>query len=75
MVRGGAADAAAAVPREREIGARLGPALREHGSLLVGIDVTDGDRTGINVTSPAGIRVMVRSDGFDVAARIPDARG
>jgi glutathione synthase len=42
---------------------------------LVGIDVIDGHRTGINVTSPAGIRVMARSGGFDVAAKIRDAQG
>lgn len=42
--------------REREICARLGPALREHGQIWVGIDVIDGWLTEINITSPTGFR-------------------
>ena len=52
MVRGGAAQATDLTPREREICATLGPALRERGLLFVGIDVIDGFLTEINVTSP-----------------------
>jgi glutathione synthase len=73
MVRGGAAEATDLSPREREICARLGPALRERGLLLVGIDVIDGHLTEINVTSPTGIRAIARLDGPDVAAKIWDA--
>ena len=54
MVRGGAAQATDLSPREREICATLGPALRERGLLFVGIDVIDGNLTEINVTSPDG---------------------
>ena len=50
MVRGGAANATELTDREREICARLGPALRERGLLFVGIDVIDGNLTEINVT-------------------------
>jgi glutathione synthase len=70
MVRGGAAEAAELSPREREICARLGPALRERGLLFVGIDVIDGHLTEINVTSPTGIRAIARLGGPDVAAKI-----
>jgi len=56
--------------REREICARLGPALRERGLLFVGIDVIDGYLTEINVTSPTGIRAVKRLGGPDIAAAI-----
>jgi glutathione synthase len=70
MVRGGAAQATELTPREREICARLGPALRERGLLFAGIDVIDGWLTEINVTSPTGIRAIKRLGGPDVAALI-----
>jgi glutathione synthase len=73
MVRGGAAKATDLTPREREICARLSPALRERGLLFVGIDVIDGHLTEINVTSPTGIRAIARLGGPDVAAKIWDA--
>jgi glutathione synthase len=70
MVRGGAAEATDLTPREREICAALGPALRERGLLFVGIDVIDGYLTEINVTSPTGIRAVRSLGGPDVAALI-----
>jgi glutathione synthase len=73
MVRGGAAQSTELSPREQEICARLGPALRERGLLFVGIDVIDGNLTEINVTSPTGIRAIARLGGPDVAAKIWDA--
>jgi len=72
MVRGGAAQATDLSPREREICATLGPALRERGLLFVGIDVIDGNLTEINVTSPTGIRAIARLGGPDVAGKIWD---
>src|SRR3954453_20997919 len=72
MVRGGAAQATELSPREREICETLGPALRERGLLLVGIDVIDGNLTEINVTSPTGIRAISRLGGPDIAARVWD---
>jgi len=72
MVRGGAARATDLTPREREICDRIGPALREHGLLFVGIDVIDGHLTEINVTSPTGIRAIAGLGGPDVAALIWD---
>src|SRR5947207_8988120 len=73
MVRGGAAQATELSPREREICDTLGPALREQGLLVGGIDVIDGSLTEINVTSPTGIRAIARLGGPDVAAKIWDA--
>src|SRR4051794_6182428 len=72
MVRGGAAQETELTPREREICASVGPALRERGLLFVGIDVINGNLTEINVTSPTGIRAIARLGGPDVAAKLWD---
>jgi glutathione synthase len=72
MVRGGVPKATDLTAREREICARLEPALRERGLLFVGIDVIDGFLTEINVTSPTGIRAIKNLGGPDVAALIWD---
>jgi len=72
MVRGGAAQTTELTPREREICETIGPALRERGLLLVGIDVIDGNLTEINVTSPTGIRAIQRLGGPDIAAQVWD---
>lgn len=73
MVRGGAAQETELTPREREICATVGPALRERGLLFVGIDVINGNLTEINVTSPTGIRAIAKLGGPDVAAKVWDA--
>src|SRR5262249_45614633 len=70
MVRGGAAKATELTPREREICARLAPALRERGWLSTGIEVIGGYLTEINITSPTGIRAIARLGGPDIAAMI-----
>ncbi len=59
--------------REREICSRIGPALRDRGFTLVGIDVIGGLLTEINVTSPTGIREVKRFGGADIAALFWDA--
>jgi glutathione synthase len=73
MARGGVPKATDLTAREREICARIGPALRERGLIFVGIDVIDGWLTEINVTSPTGIRAIMGLGGPDVAAMIWDA--
>ena len=73
MVRGGVPKATDHTEREREICARLGPALRERGLIFVGIDVIDGFLTEINVTSPTGIRAVKNLGGPDIAALVWDA--
>jgi glutathione synthase len=72
MVRGGVPKATDLTKREREICARLGPALRERGLLFVGIDVIGDFLTEINVTSPTGIRSVKSLGGPDIAALIWD---
>ncbi|PHP68953.1 glutathione synthase [Zhengella mangrovi] len=59
--------------REREICARIGPALRDRGFILVGIDVIGDVMTEINVTSPTGVREVRRFGGADIAALFWDA--
>jgi glutathione synthase len=73
MVRGGAPMATDLSAREREICRRIGPALKERGLLLVGIDVIDGWLTEINVTSPTGIRAIKNVGGPDIAALVWNA--
>jgi glutathione synthase len=68
MVRGGAARPTDFTARELEICARIGPALKARGLILVGIDVIDGNLTEINVTSPTGVRAIKRLGGPDIAA-------
>ncbi|AXC48651.1 glutathione synthase [Paracoccus suum] len=70
---GGRPEPAALTEREREICARIGPALRDKGLLFTGIDVIDGWLTEINVTSPTGIQELERFDGTNAAAAIWDA--
>jgi len=70
MVRGGAPAATELTAKEKEICATLGPALRQRGLLLVGIDVIDGYLTEINVTSPTGLRAIRNLGGADIAALI-----
>jgi glutathione synthase len=72
MVRGGSPEATELNPREKEICQTIGPALRERGLILVGIDVIGGYLTEINVTSPTGIRAIKNVGGPDVAAMVWD---
>ncbi|MCR9122070.1 MAG: glutathione synthase [Phyllobacteriaceae bacterium] len=70
---GGKALATEMTAREREICAAIGPALRERGFILVGIDVIGGLMTEINVTSPTGVREVAKFGGADIAALFWDA--
>ncbi|MBB3951722.1 glutathione synthase [Aureimonas jatrophae] len=70
---GGRAEATELTAREREICDAIGPALKERGQVLVGIDVIGDYLTEINVTSPTGIREVKRFGGADVAALFWDA--
>ena len=56
--------------RDCEICAAIGPVLREHGQIFVGIDVIGDYLTEINVTSPTGIQELERFDGINVAEKI-----
>ena len=67
---GGRPEKVALSPRDREICAAIGPALRDKGQVFVGIDVIGRYLTEINVTSPTGIQELERFDGGNVAGAI-----
>jgi glutathione synthase len=69
---GGRAEKAVLTARDREICARIGPYLRDHGLVFVGIDVIGDYLTEINVTSPTGIQEVQRFDGTNLAGAIWD---
>ncbi|MFN4262739.1 MAG: glutathione synthase [Thioalkalivibrionaceae bacterium] len=56
-------------PRDREIAAILAPMLVDAGLDFVGLDVIGGRLTEINVTSPTGLREILRDGGLDIAER------
>ncbi len=58
--------------RDQEIIATIAPFLREHGQILVGLDVIGGMLTEINITSPTGVRHASKLDDKNVAAPILD---
>ena len=69
---GGVCKKAALTKRDREICARLAPALRQLGLHLVGLDVIGGWLTEVNVTSPTGVQEIDRLDGVCLESRILD---
>jgi glutathione synthase len=56
--------------RDLEICATIGPLLKEHGQVFVGIDVIGDYLTEINVTSPTGLQELERFDGTNGAEKI-----
>lgn len=70
---GGRAEHSELTTREQEICARIGPALRDRGFILVGIDIIGDKMTEINVTSPTGLREVKKFGGPDIAALFWDA--
>ena len=67
---GGRAEKVGMTDRDLEICAAIGPLLKKHGQVFVGIDVIGDYLTEINVTSPTGIQELERFDGINVAGRI-----
>ena len=59
--------------RDREICETIGPTLKDHGLVFVGIDVIGGYLTEINVTSPTGLQEIDRFDGVSLESDIWDA--
>jgi glutathione synthase len=73
LAAGGRGVAQPLTDREREIAMALGPELKRHGLLLVGLDVIGGWLTEINVTSPTCMREIEDQTGFSAAAMMIDA--
>lgn len=70
---GARVEATELTPREQQICAELGPVLREHGLLFVGIDVIGDFLTEVNVTSPTGIQEINRLMGTRLERDVTDA--
>jgi glutathione synthase len=70
---GGKATKTRLSPRDKEICAAIGPALRQRGLVFVGIDVIGDYLTEINVTSPTGIQEINRLDGVTLEKPLMDA--
>jgi len=73
MVVGGQAELAEPSAADVAIVEAVGPRLRELGLLFAGLDVIGGKLTEINVTSPTGLRAILRLGGPDIPALIWDA--
>ncbi|GAB31059.1 glutathione synthase [Acetobacter pasteurianus] len=67
---GGVAKQIGLSERDREICTAIGPFLKEHGLIFVGIDVIGQYLTEINVTSPTGLQELERFDGINGAGAI-----
>ena len=60
-------------PRDQEICAAIGPALKAHGMLFVGIDTIGPHLTEINVTSPTGIQEINKLMDLKLEQTLTDA--
>jgi len=69
---GGRPEKSPLTDRDREICAAIGPTLRAHGMIFVGIDVIGDYLTEINVTSPTGLQEIARFDGVHIEKSIWD---
>ncbi|MCK5941923.1 MAG: glutathione synthase [Planctomycetes bacterium] len=70
---GGQAKLSELTDQDREICVRVGPALREKGVILAGIDVLGTFLTEINITSPTGFREIERLGGGALEVELLDA--
>jgi len=69
---GGVPVKAELTPKQREICAAIGPTLKEHGFLLVGLDTIGDWLTEINVTSPTGLAAITNLYGIKLEEKIWD---
>jgi len=72
LVMGALPEARPLSDRDRWICEQVGPVLRERGVLFVGLDVIGDYLTEVNVTSPTGIRELLKLADADVAAALMD---
>jgi glutathione synthase len=73
LAAGGTGVAQPLTARDREIAGTLGPTLKAHGLLLVGLDVIGDYLTEVNVTSPTCMVEITEQTGFNVAGMVIDA--
>lgn len=70
---GGRAAPVELTDRDRELCAIIGPYLRDHGLIFVGVDVIGDYLTEINVTSPTGAQQLKQFTGVDATEIMWDA--
>jgi glutathione synthase len=73
LVMGALPEARPLTDRDRWICEQVGPVLRQRGVIFAGLDVIGDLLTEVNVTSPTGIRELVKLAEVDVAASLMDA--
>ena len=73
LVMGAVGEGRDLTERDREICARVGPALKDAGVVFCGIDVIGDYLTEINSTSPTGIRELDRIFDLNISAALFDA--
>jgi glutathione synthase len=73
LAAGGRGEGRPLTERDRWIAAQVGPALRERGLLLVGLDVIGDHLTEVNVTSPTCARELDAEFGLDIGGQVMDA--
>ena len=73
LAAGGRGEGRPLTERDRWIAAQVGPALRERGLLLVGLDVIGDHLTEVNVTSPTCARELDAEFGLDIGGQFIDA--
>lgn len=73
LAAGGRGEGRELTARDREICARVAPAVKAKGLIFVGIDVIGDYLTEINVTSPTCIRELDAAFGIDIGGLLMDA--
>jgi len=73
LAAGGTGVAQPLSARDREIAESVGPVLKAHGLLIVGLDVIGENLTEVNVTSPTCMREILDQTGFSIPAMVLDA--
>ncbi|MEX0605753.1 MAG: glutathione synthase [Marinobacter sp.] len=73
LAAGGRGEGRELTDRDREICARVAPAIKEKGLIFVGIDVIGDYLTEINVTSPTCIRELDAAFGISISDLLMDA--
>ncbi len=72
LVAGAKPDIRPLTDRDRWICGQVGPVLKERGIIFAGIDVIGDYLTEVNVTSPTGIRELLKYGDVDVAKTLMD---
>jgi len=73
LAAGGRGEGRELTARDREICARVAPAIKAKGLIFVGIDVIGDYLTEINVTSPTCVRELDAAFGIDISSQLMEA--